>query len=39
MELGPGLLPMMPHRQDMVFLQGLYNQTARRFDQPAPRAA
>ena len=28
MELGPGLLPMMPHRQDMVFLQGLYNQTA-----------
>ena len=28
MELGPGLLPMMPHRQDMVFLQGLFNQTA-----------
>ena len=28
MELGPGLLPMMPHREDMVFLQGLYNQTA-----------
>jgi hypothetical protein len=28
MELGPGLLPMMPHRQDMVFLQGLYNQSA-----------
>jgi hypothetical protein len=28
MELGPGLLPMMPHRQDMVFLQGLYNKTA-----------
>jgi len=28
MELGPGLLPMLPHRQDMVFLQGLYNKTA-----------
>ena len=28
MELGPGLLPMMPHREDMLFLQGLYNQTA-----------
>src|SRR5687768_17417952 len=28
MELGPGLLPMMPHRQDMVFLRGLYNQAA-----------
>jgi Protein of unknown function (DUF1552) len=28
MELGPGLLPMMPHRQDMLFLQGLYNKTA-----------
>jgi hypothetical protein len=28
MELGPGLLPMMPHRQDMVFLQGLFNKTA-----------
>ena len=22
------LLPMMPHREDMVFIQGLYNQTA-----------
>jgi Protein of unknown function (DUF1552) len=28
MQLGPGLLPMMPHREDMVFVQGLYNQTA-----------
>jgi Protein of unknown function (DUF1552) len=28
MELGPGLLPMLPHRQDMVFLQGLFNKTA-----------
>ena len=34
---GPALLPMMPHREDMVFIQGLYNQTARRLDQPAPR--
>ena len=28
MQLGPGALPMMPHREDMVFIQGLYNQTA-----------
>ncbi len=28
MQLGPGLLPMMPHREDMVFVRGLYNQTA-----------
>jgi len=28
MQLGPGLLPMMPHREDMLFLQGLYNPTA-----------
>ena len=28
MELGPGLLPMMPHREDMVFVKGLFNQTA-----------
>ncbi|MGH9373411.1 MAG: DUF1552 domain-containing protein, partial [Vicinamibacterales bacterium] len=28
MQLGPGLQPMMPHREDMVFLQGLYNKTA-----------
>ena len=28
MELGPGLVPMMPHREDMVFIRGLYNQTA-----------
>ena len=31
-------LPMMPHREDMVFIQGLFNQTALRLDQPAPRA-
>jgi hypothetical protein len=28
MELGPGLLPMMPHREDMVFIKGLFNKTA-----------
>ena len=28
MELGPGLLPMMPHRGDMLFIQGLFNQSA-----------
>jgi hypothetical protein len=28
MELGPGLLPMLPHREDMVLLNGLYNRTA-----------
>lgn len=28
MELGPGVMPMMPHREDMVFVQGLYSQAA-----------
>jgi hypothetical protein len=28
MELGPGLTPMLPHREDMVFIRGLYNQSA-----------
>jgi len=28
MELGPAVTPMLPHRADMVFLQGLYNQSA-----------
>ena len=28
MEIGPGLPPMMPHREDMLFIQGLFNQTA-----------
>lgn len=28
MELGPGLLPMAPHREDMVFVRGLYSQAA-----------
>ncbi|MEO8411759.1 MAG: hypothetical protein ABI478_14420, partial [Propionivibrio sp.] len=28
MEIGPGLAPMMPYREDIVFLRGLYNQEA-----------
>lgn len=28
MELGPAALPMKPHADDMVFLQGLFNKTA-----------
>lgn len=28
MEIGPGLEPMMPYREDIVFLRGLYNQQA-----------
>jgi hypothetical protein len=28
MELGPALAPMMPHREDIVFLDGLYSQAA-----------
>jgi hypothetical protein len=28
MQLGPAALPMMPHREDMVFIQGLFNQSA-----------
>src|SRR4029453_223138 len=28
MELGPGLLPMLPHREDMVFVRGLFNPSA-----------
>jgi hypothetical protein len=28
MELGPGLTPMLPHREDMVFVRGLYSQSA-----------
>jgi hypothetical protein len=28
MELGPGLAPMLPHREDMVFIRGLYSQSA-----------
>jgi hypothetical protein len=28
MELGPALLPMLPHREELVFLRGLFNQSA-----------
>lgn len=28
MELGPGLTPMLPHREDMVFIRGLFSQSA-----------
>src|SRR5262245_31157342 len=28
MEIGPGLQPMLPHREDMVFLRGLFNEQA-----------
>jgi len=28
MEIGPALSAMMPHREDMVFINGLYNRTA-----------
>lgn len=28
MELGPGPRPLMPHREDILFLRGLYNQSA-----------
>ena len=28
MEIGPALQAMMPHREDMVFVNGLFNQTA-----------
>ncbi len=28
MELGPGARPMLPHREDLIFVQGLYSQAA-----------
>jgi hypothetical protein len=28
MELGPAAVPMLPHREDMVFIRGLFNQSA-----------
>ncbi len=34
MEIGPGLTPMMPHREDMVFIQGLYNASAQASTSP-----
>ena len=35
MEIGPALLPMMPHREEMLFVQGLFNQTALASTSPA----
>ncbi len=34
MELGPAAAPMMPHREDMVFIQGLYNEAALKSTSP-----
>ena len=34
MELGPALQAMLPHRQDMVFIKGLYSKAA--FDSTSP---
>jgi hypothetical protein len=34
MEIGPALSAMMPHREDMVFVNGLYNQSA--FESTSP---
>src|SRR5262249_47552090 len=28
MEIGPGLMPMLPHREDIVFIKGLFNEQA-----------
>src|ERR1051325_778707 len=28
MEIGPGLAPMQPHREEMIFLKGLFNEQA-----------
>ncbi|MGH9309722.1 MAG: DUF1552 domain-containing protein [Vicinamibacterales bacterium] len=28
MDIGPALQPMLPHREEMLFIKGLYNQTA-----------
>ena len=34
MEIGPGLKPMMPFREDMVFVKGLFNEQAARHRSP-----
>lgn len=34
MEIGPGLIPMAPHKNDFSFLRGLYNQKAKEHDSP-----
>jgi hypothetical protein len=38
MEIGPGLTPMMPHREDMVFIRGLFSESAQAVEQSPPRA-
>ena len=37
MELGPGLTPMLPHREDMVFIRGPVQPVGARLDESAPR--
>ncbi len=34
MEIGPALAPMMPYREDMVFIRGLYSQAALQSSSP-----
>lgn len=34
MEIGPALAPMMPHREDMLFIKGLYNESAKASSSP-----
>jgi hypothetical protein len=34
MEVGPGLTPMLPHREDMVFIRGLFSHSA--FESSSP---
>jgi hypothetical protein len=34
MQIGPGLTPMLPHREDMLFIQGLFNETAQASTSP-----
>jgi hypothetical protein len=34
MEIGPGLAPMLPHREDMIFIDGLFNQAAQASTSP-----
>jgi hypothetical protein len=34
MPVGPGLSPMLPHREDMLFIQGLFNETAQASTSP-----
>jgi hypothetical protein len=34
MQIGPALAPMMPHREDMLFIRGLFNQSAHASSSP-----